>query len=109
MRRIIDACRAGLVAMLCATPCVARPILVVGIASDVQRVVVRTADAKLLIVSRGDRLERGPWYLAGVRGAEAIFESKAPYKGTRVEIHVTAGQSVDFDSLVFADAGAARQ
>lgn len=97
MNRTLAACSVAFAAFaLVPVHAGARPVVVVTVASDVQHVVIRTADARVVSVPRGEFVGGGRWRLAEVRGAEAIFEAKARYRGARVEMRAVAGQVIDF-------------
>lgn len=100
MLRIIDARRVVFaIASLVPAAAIAAPIVVVAVADDVQRIVIRTADSKLVSIAKGDLVDGKRWYLARVLGATAILESRTRYKGARVEMRVVTGQSIDAEQV----------
>lgn len=107
MVRIADAGRMAAAAFVFASmPVAARSVVVVAVANDVQRIVIRDTHDRLVSVSRGDFVDGTPWRLVGVRGSTAMLESTARYRGSRLEMRVTAGRAIDFDDGVSAgDAG----
>ena len=98
MVRIVDAGRVAAAAfVLVSLPVVARPVVVVAVASDVQRIVIRDPHDKLVSVSKGDVVDGTSWRLVGVHGSAAMLESTTRYKGSRLQMNVTAGQVLDLD------------
>ena len=103
MSRIVDLRRVVFaVALLVPAAAIAAPIVVVAVADDVQRIVIRTADAKLVSLAKGDLVDGKRWYLARVVGSTAILESRARYKGANVEMRLVAGQSFDSEQASLA-------
>lgn len=96
MLRIVDARRVVFtMALLVSAAATAAPVVVVAVADDVQRIVIRMADSKIVSLAKGDLVDSTRWYLARVLGATAILESRTRYKGASVEMRVVAGQSID--------------
>lgn len=110
MFRIAEACRIAVaVSVLVSMPAMARSVVIVAVANDVQRIVIRDAHDKVVSISKGDFVDGTQWRFAGVRGSTAMLESAERYKGARLEMQVTAGQTIDLGEVASAESAAGKK
>jgi len=73
----------------------ARSYAVVAMAADVQTMVVRDSEGRLVSCARGDVVAGTEWRVVNVRGGSATLEGVQRQAGAKVELRVNVGERFD--------------